>query len=406
MTSRPSSSLPSSPTLPASTLTHLECSSTGSSHKADQLHTVAPDSGRPLLARYDLEKAGRTLTLDAVRSRPRDMWRYREVMPVQDPTKIVSLGEGCTPLLPCPRLGKEMGLTRLLVKDEGRNPTGTFKARGLSAAVSRALELGAREVAVPTAGNAGAALAAYAARAGLVAHVAMPQDAPRAVMDEVRAYGASLTLVDGLIGDAGKRVAQGGAEHGWFNVATLKEPYRVEGKKTMGYELWEDLGGELPDVILYPTGGGTGLIGMWKAFDELEAMGRIDSRRPRMVAVQAEGCAPIVRAFENDDERAEIWQDAATLAPGIRVPHAFADDLILEAVRLSGGCAVAVTDDEIVEAMHRLSRLEGVDASPEGAATLCALEKLRDQKAVDDDERVVLFNCGTGLKHPELRPGA
>lgn len=391
---------------PASTLTHLECSSTGETYAAEELQTVAPQSGRPLLARYDLERAAHTLTLDAVRRRSGSMWKYAEVMPVKDPACVVSLGEGTTPLLPCPRLGAELGLGRLYVKDEGRNPTGTFKARGLSAAVSRAFELGARELAVPTAGNAGAALAAYAARAGMIAHVAMPQDAPRAVMDEVRAYGATLALVDGLIGDAGKLVAQGCAEHGWFNVATLKEPYRVEGKKTMGYELWESFDGELPDVILYPTGGGTGLIGMWKAFDELEAMGLVDGRRPRMVAVQAEGCAPIVRAFDNDDERADTWQDAHTLAPGIRVPHAFADDLILQAVRLSGGCAVAVEDAHIVEAMHRMSAKEGLDASPEGAATFCALELLKDQEAVEAGERVVLFNCGTGLKHPELRPGA
>ena len=391
---------------PASTLTHLECSSTGEHHPADRLHTVAPGSGRPLLARYDLDRAARTLTLDAVRQRSGSMWKYAEVMPVQDPSRVVSLGEGLTPLLLCPRLGSELGLSRLYIKDEGRNPTGTFKARGLSAAVSRAFELGVRELAVPTAGNAGAALAAYAARAGLTAHVAMPQDAPRAVMDEVRAYGATLALVDGLIGDAGKLVAQGCADNGWFNVATLKEPYRVEGKKTMGYELWEAFGGELPDLILYPTGGGTGLIGMWKAFDELEAMGLIDGRRPRMVAVQAAGCAPIVRAFENDDERAETWADAHTLAPGIRVPHAFADDLILQAVRLSGGCAVAVEDAHIVDAMFRISAKEGIDTSPEGAATFCALEILLGQGAVDDHERIVLFNCGTGLKHPELRPGA
>ena len=389
---------------PASSLIHLQCSRTGKTYEADQLLTVAPDSGRPLLARYDLEKAAETLSLESLAFRPRGMWRYSEVMPIQDPAHEVSLGEGSTPMLLCPRLGGELGLNGLWVKEEGRNPTGTFKARGLSAAVSRALELGARELAVPTAGNAGAALAAYAARAGLTAHVAMPKDAPKAVMDEVRAYGASLKLIDGLISDAGHWIAEGCRDHGWFNVATLKEPYRVEGKKTMGYELWEDFGGELPDLILYPTGGGTGLIGMWKAFDELEAMGKIGSARPRMVAVQSSGCAPIVKAVMEGADEAEVWQGAQTLAPGIRVPHAFADDLILQAVRDSGGTALAVEDEHIVEAMHRWSATEGIDPSPEGAATLCALEMLKERGEVGSDERVVLFNCGTGLKHPELRP--
>jgi len=393
-----------STTLPASTFSHLECSRSGQSYNPDELQTISPGSKRPLLARYDLEQAAQTLSLESLTRRPSGMWRYSEVMPVRDPANIVSLGEGSTPMLSCPRIGKDLGLDHLWVKAEGYNPTGTFKARGLSAAVSKALELGAHELAIPTAGNAGAALAAYAARAGLKAYVAMPKDAPETVMGEVRAYGGTLTLVDGLISDAGRLVAQGCAEKDWFNVATLKEPYRLEGKKTMGYELWEFFGGRLPDLILYPTGGGTGLIGMWKAFQELETMGLIGSERPRMVVVQATGCAPIVKAFDDKADEAEVWQGAQTLAPGIRVPHAFADDLILQAVRDSGGTALAVEDEEIVQAMRRLCATEGIDASPEGAATLCALEHMVKQGDVTKDEHVVLFNCGTGLKHPELRP--
>jgi threonine synthase len=327
------------------------------------------------------------------------------VMP-GDTSAPVSLGEGMTPLLTTRRLGVHAGVADLWVKDEGGNPTGSFKARGLSAAITRARELGVTDLGVPTAGNAGSAAAGYASRAGLRAHVAMPDDTPESIMDEVRAYGAELTLVQGTISDAGAYIARRAAEEGWFVLATLKEPYRVEGKKTMGYELWEqfgDLGEGLPDVIVYPTGGGTGLIGMWKAFDELETMGLIGSARPRMVAVQAEGCAPIVRAFDQRLDRAEPWADAHTLAPGIRVPAPFADDLILQALYASEGCAVTVTDDAIVDAMGAMARLEGIDACPEGAATLAGLHRLVESGFVGADERVVLFNTGTGLKHPELR---
>ncbi|MEM1203076.1 MAG: threonine synthase [Acidobacteriota bacterium] len=386
-----------------STFTHLECAITGRRHDAHQLATVCPESGRPLYARYDLERAKATFSLANLAGRRGDMWRYAEVMPVFAPELIVSLGEGWTPLLPAPRLGRVLGLGSLMIKDEGQNPTGTFKARGLSAAISKARELGALQVALPTAGNAGAAAAAYAARAGLGAQVAMPKDAPGATVAEARAYGAEVTLVDGLIHDAGRLVAEGCRRHGWFNVATTKEPYRVEGKKTMGYELWEQLGGELPDVILYPTGGGTGLIGMWKAFEELETMGLIGPQRPRMVAVQSTGCAPVVRAFEHRASRVDPWPEAETVAPGIRVPRPFADDLILDALYKSDGLAVAVEDAEILRAIPQMAKLEGVDACPEGAATLAALRRMVDRGQVGESERVVLFNCGTGLKHPELR---
>ena len=393
-----------SSSLAPSTLTHLECSSTGKTYDADHLYTVAPDSGRPLLARYDLAKAAQTLSLESLRDRPRSMWRFAEVLPVQDPRFRVTLGEGATPLQHCPRLGEELGLSRLFIKDESCNPTGTFKARGMSAAVSRALELGAEHVTVPTTGNAGAAIAAYAARAGLKAHVVMPRDASEAVQGQVRACGAELILVDGLISDAGKVVAEACATQGWVSIGTLKEPYRVEGKKTMGYELWEDFDGKLPDVILYPTGGGTGFIGIWKAFDELQAMGLIDDHRPRMIVVQAEGCAPVVKAFHDGAEKTEFWQGASTLAGGIRVPDTFADDLILKVARESHGGAVAVQDEHIWRSMHHIAATEGIDPCPEGAATFAALELMLESGDISKDETVVLFNCGTGLKHPDLRP--
>ena len=385
-----------------STLTHLECGICGESHDAEQFQTICTACGRPLLARYDLDAARRTFDAAALGRRVSSLWRYAELLPVRDAGAVVSLGEGMTPLLAAPRLGEEAGVPDLWIKDEGQNPTGTFKARGMTAAVSRALELGATELATPTAGNAGSALAAYAASAGVPAHVAMPKDAPPAVIDEVRQYGATLELVDGFIGDAGAYIARGAAEHGWFELSTLKEPYRVEGKKTMGFELWEQLD-ELPDVILYPTGGGTGLIGMWKAFEELEAMGLIGSRRPRMIAVQADGCAPIVRAFDAGAERATPWENPATIAPGIRVPGPFADDLILRVIRESNGVAVTVTDDEILLAIRDVARFSGVDACPEGAACFAALRGLVASGAVQGNESVVLFNTGTGLKHPELR---
>ena len=390
--------------LPGSTLTHLECSICGARHECDELQTVCRECGRALFARYDLDAARETLTRAALGRRVASMWRYAEVMPASELAGSVSLGEGMTPLLAAPRLGAELGCSDLLVKDEGGNPTGSFKARGIAAAMAMAKRLGMTDIGMPTAGNAGSAAAAYAARSGITAHVAMPADTPAAIIQEVLNLAADLQLVDGLINDAGRLIADGCREHGWFEMSTLKEPYRVEGKKTMGYELWEQLDGELPDAVLYPTGGGTGLIGMWKAFEEMEAMGLIGSERPRMCVVQSDGCAPIVRAWEHGDERAEPWQDAATVAPGIRVPAPFADDLILRTLRESGGAAVAVPDESIVPAMRRFGRTEGIDACPEGASTLVGLEMLLAGGTIRPDERIVLFNTGTGLKHPELRP--
>ncbi len=340
------------------------------------------------------------------------MWRYSELLPIRDPAAVTSLGEGMTPLLPCCRLTAVIargGLSAapiFFVKDEGGNPTGSFKARGLSAAVSKAVELGIKKIALPTAGNAGGAAAAYGARGKVAVYVAMPRDAPRAMKDEVVAYGGELELVDGLISDAGKLVAERSKNDGWFDVATLKEPYRGEGKKTLGFELWEQFDGELPDAILYPTGGGTGLVGMWKAFDELEAMGLVDKARPRMYAIQSSGCAPVVKAFDAGAERAEAWMDAATMAPGIRVPTPFADDLILETLRASGGGAVAVEEEELLASMREVAAAEGIDACPEGGAVVAAAKRLVADGSLVAGERVVLFNTGSGLKHPELRAGA
>ena len=390
--------------LPAPALLRLECSICGAEHSPAELQTICRVCGRALFARYDLDAAKRTLTRESLGRRPASMWRYAEVLAGSDVAGRISLGEGMTPLLRTPRLGAELGCGALWVKDEGGNPTGSFKARGIAAAMAMALKLGVTDIGMPTAGNAGSASAAYGARSGIRAHIAMPRDTPESIVSEVRNYGAELQLVDGLISDAGRLIAQGCREHGWFEMATLKEPYRVEGKKTMGYELWEQLDGQLPDAILYPTGGGTGLIGMWKAFDELEQMGLLGPERPRMFAVQSEGCAPIVRAWEAGAERAQPWQDAATVAPGIRVPAPFADDLILQALRASGGSAVAVPDDALVPAMRQLARLEGIDACPEGAASLAGLRRLLANGVLDGAARIVLFNTGSGLKHPELRP--
>ena len=391
--------------LPSSTLTHLECSTCSARHGWGEPQGVCRACGRALFARYDLGAAARSMTPGALRGRAASMWRYAEVLPASELAGAVSLGEGMTPLLPAPRLGADLGLGDLLVKDEGANPTGSFKARGLAAATAMARRLGITDIALPTAGNAGSAAAAYAARGGLTAHIAMPADTPEAIVREVLHLGADLHFVDGLIDDAGGLIAALCAERGWSELSTLREPYRVEGKKTMGYELWEQLRGALPDAVLYPTGGGTGLIGMWKAFAELEEMGLARGARPRMYAVQSDGCAPVVRAWERGDDRCERWPDAATVAPGIRVPAPFADDLILRTLRESGGAAVAVPDDSIVPAMRRLGRLEGIDACPEGAATVVGLELLLAAGAIRRGERVVLFNTGTGLKHPELRPG-
>ncbi len=380
--------------------TELECSGCGKKYPLNKLNTICTECQSALLTRYDLEAAGEQVDRDAFSRRPAGMWRWHELLPVQDMEHIVTLGEGDTPLLHTERAGKELGLSNLYVKEEGKNPTGTFKARGLAAAISRAKELGVKKVIIPTAGNAGGAMAAYAARGGLQALVYMPKDTPRANMIECRVTGAEVVLVDGLISDAARAAGEKARAEGWFDVSTFKEPYRVEGKKIMGYELAESFGWELPDVILYPTGGGTGLVGMCKAFDELEALGWLNnSQRPRMVAVQADGCAPVIKAFQDGAERCEFWADAHTLASGLRVPKSFADALILRDIRSTGGTAVAVSDEAILEAQRMLGRLEGIFAAPEGAATLAALQQLVSQKWIKPDERVVLFNTGTGLKY-------
>lgn len=386
-------------TLP-SLLTHLECTRCGQTYDAGTLQTLCPADGGVLYARYDLVRARRALDRDAVAARAPGMWRIPELMPVRDPANIVTLGEGGTPLLAAPRVGQQLGFSQLFIKDEGLNPTGSFKARGLSAAVSRAKELGVHAFTIPTAGNAGSALAAYGARAGIPVDVFMPADTPALFKKEVRAYGATVHLVDGLIDRAGAEARAHAAQTGAFDVSTLKEPYRCEGKKTMGYELATHFDWRLPDVVIYPTGGGTGMVGMWKAFAEMEALGWIGSERPRMVSVQAAGCAPIVRAYEQGAERAEPWQGATTYASGLRVPAAVGDYLILRAVRESGGTAIAVREDEIVEHAARINASEGIFAAPEGGATLAALVRLRERGWVRGDERIVLFNTGTGLKYP------
>ncbi len=388
--------------MPRSTLMHLECGMCGAHYAANQLQNLCPACQRPLLARYDLERAAQTLTPAALQTRQPSLWRYAEVLPVQDLAAVVDLGEGWTPLIPTPRLGGQIGVPHLLIKDESPNPTGSFKARGLTMAVHRAHELGATSLAIPSAGNAAGAMAAYAAALGMPAHVFMPADVPLSFRAECAVLGAQVTLVNGLINDCGAKVREGAAAHGWFDVSTLKEPYRVEGKKTMGYEIAEQLGWRLPDVILYPTGGGTGLIGMWKAFDEMEALGLIGAERPRMVSVQAAGCAPIVRAYEQGVEHAELWQGAHTVADGLRVPIAVGDFLILRAIRASGGTAIAISDAVLLEATRQLSTATGIFAAPEGGACLAALIELRAAGFVRESDSVVLFNTGTGLKYSHL----
>jgi threonine synthase len=385
-----------------SVLTHLACSSCGERHDAAVQQTTCRVCGKVLLAQYDLAAARRTLTPAALRERPFTMWRYAELLPVQARAHVITLGEGGTPLLPAPRLGAALGCAHLLIKDEGLNPTASFKARGLSMAVSRARELGATALAIPSAGNAGSALAAYAARAGLPAYVFVPADTPSAMVREARAFGARVVRVAGLINDCGRIVREHGPRRGWFDVSTLREPYRQEGKKTMGLELAEQCGWQLPDAIIYPTGGGTGIVGMWKAFDELEQLGLIGPARPKMIVVQAEGCAPIVRAFREGGEHARLWEHAETVAPGIRVPVAIGDYLILRAVRASGGACVAVSDAEILRGTADLARAEGINGSPESGATVAGLRRLLADGALTGDERIVLFSCGSGLKHPEL----
>jgi threonine synthase len=349
---------------------------------------------------YDLTAGRKTLDRDEFRGRPAGMWRWHELLPVHDHHNMISLGEGDTPLLQLHNLGSDLGLSRLYVKDESLNPTGTFKARGLAAAVSKAKELGIKKVIIPTAGNAGGAMAAYAARGGLKAHIFMPKDTPEANIEESRIAGATVILIDGLISEAAGLAREKAGAEGWFDVSTFKEPYRVEGKKIMGYELAEDFQWELPDVIVYPTGGGTGLIGMWKAFAEMEALGWLENcARPRMVAVQSDGCAPVVKAFEAGTLFCDFWAGAQTIASGLRVPKSFADQIILNDIRESNGSAVAVSDDAILEAQRHLAHKEGIFAAPEGAATLAGLQKLIKDGWIDPDERIVLFNTGTGLKY-------
>ena len=380
-------------------VTHLECSATGERYPADELHNVSR-TGKPLLVRYDLAGIRHALSKTALAQRPRDLWRYRELLPVRRAENIVSLGEAVTPLVAMPKLAARLGAREILVKDEGRLPTGSFKARGLVMAVSMAKALGVSHMAMPTNGNAGAALAAYASRAGIRSTIFCPDDTPEVNVSEIALQGASVYRVNGLIDDCGKIVAEGKAKVGWFDTSTLKEPYRIEGKKTMGIELAEQLGWNVPDVILYPTGGGTGLIGMWKAFAELEAIGFIGAKRPRMVAVQAAGCAPMVRAYERGEEHAPRWENAHTIAAGIRVPQALGDFLILRAVRESGGFAIAVDDKTIAAGLDEVARTEGFLMCPEGAATYAALKQALGDGRIRREEQAVLFNCATGLKYP------
>ena len=363
---------------------------------------TCPKCGKVLYARYDLDAAAGALSRDSLQGRPANMWRYYEVLPVRDEANVVSLGEGFTPIFKAERLGQQLGCEALFIKDEGVNPTATFKARGMSAAVSRAKELGLRSLTLPSAGNAGGALAAYAARAGIDAYIFMPRDSPDSTKKEVAAGGAHLTLVDGLINEAGRQSRQKAQDEGHFDLSTLQEPYRAEGKKTMGYEIAEQMDWKLPDAIVYPTGGGTGIVGIWKAFDEMERMGWIDDARPKMFCVQAEGCAPMVAAFHEGAEFAEPWENAHTVAGGIRVPGAIADYLILRALRESGGGAVAVSDQEMLDHMKVVASLEGVLVCPEGAATVAGTRKLLADGSLSPDETILLINTGSGLKYLDL----
>jgi threonine synthase len=399
-TVRPAEALASPPSGGA---IHLECTGTGEVLESEQLQGLS-SAGKPLFARYDLASVAERFTPDALMGRRADLWRYAEVLPVRRPECRVGLGEGWTPLLDVPRLADSLGIERCWIKDEGQNPTASFKARGMALAVSRALELGAEALALPSAGNAGGAAAAYGAAAGLPVHVVVPVDTPAPILEEIRALGADLHLLDGLISDCGKMVRKGVEEFGWWDLSTLKEPYRVEGKKTMGYELFEQLGGRLPDVIVYPTGGGTGLIGMWKAFEEMEALGWIGEERPRMISVQARGCAPIVRAFETGESTAGYFEGAATYASGLRVPAALGDFLILEAVRTSGGAAVAVPDHEMAYWVAVMGETTGVFAAPEGGAVAAAVPRLLEKGSIRPEDEVVLFNTGSGLKYVGMTP--
>ncbi|HRK88885.1 MAG TPA: threonine synthase [Anaerolineales bacterium] len=378
----------------------LTCSGCGKKYSPLQVHTFCTDCQSTLLVEYDLQAARHHTDRDEVCRRHKGMWRWHEVLPILDERNQVTLGEGDTALLPLESLGKSLGLNQLFVKEESSNPTGSFKARGLSAAVSKAKELGIKKVIIPTAGNAGGAMASYAARAGMKSMIYMPKDTPRANIEESRIVGAEVVLIDGLISDAAGMAGIKAREEGWFDVSTFKEPYRAEGKKIMGYELAEQFGWELPDVIIYPTGGGTGLVGMWKAFDEMETLSWLNNKkRPRMVSVQAAGCAPVPRAFEKKAMFCDFWTNASTIASGLRVPKSFADHLILKCLYDSNGTAVAVEDDALMQAQKEIAVAEGIFAAPEGAATYAALKDLVAQKWIDPDERVVLFNTGSGLKY-------
>ncbi len=382
---------------------HLECTGTGETFESEELHGLSP-AGKPLFARYDLAAIRDSFTPEALKGRRADLWRYEEVLPVRDRRHQIQLGEGWTPLVDAPRTAERLGVRRVLVKNEGINPTGSFKDRGLCLAVSRARELGAEELALPSAGNAGSAASAYGAAAGMPVHVVVPDDTPAPIVEEIRNLGADLQLLDGLITDCGRVVAKGVEEKGWWPLSTLKEPYRVEGKKTMGYELFEQLGGRLPDAIVYPTGGGTGLIGMWKAFDEMEELGWIGSERPRMITVQAAGCAPMVRAWQEGWEEAELWENASTYASGLRVPGAVGDFLILRALRESGGGAAAVEDHVMAEWVANLGADTGIFAAPEGGATAAAVPIMLEAGIIQEDDEVVLFNTGSGLKYVGMTP--
>jgi threonine synthase len=380
-------------------VTHLECSATGQRHEADTLHGLS-EAGKPLLVRYDLARLRQAVDRRALAGRAPDMWRYRELLPVRRSENIVSLGEMMTPLIAAPETARRLGGTALLVKDEGRLPTGSFKARGLCVAVSMAKELGVRRAALPTAGNAGAAFAAYASRAGIEAFVVCPDDAPETTISEIALQGARVFRVNGNITEIGPIVENGKSAAGWFSMATLKEPYRVEGKKTMGFEIAEQLGWALPDVIFYPTGGGTGLIGMWKAFAEMEALGWIGAKRPRMVAVQSATCGPIARAFERGAETSEPWVGGHTAVPGLRVPWTIGDFILLRILRESKGFAVTVDDDEVEPARADMARHDGIHLCPEGAATMVAYGKALQRGLIARDDRAILFNCASGLKYP------
>ncbi len=391
--------------MPETFFSRLRCPSCGKEFAIHEVQTFCTGCKVPLIAEYDLSAARRKLSPEVFASRPATLWRYRELLPLFDDRNIVSLGEGLTPVLPVPRLGARIGCGSLFIKEEGYNPTGSFKARGISVAVSRAVELGIRSVAMPSAGNAGGALAAYASRAAIEAHVFIPKDTPIVNQEEVGFFGARTVTVDGLISDAAAAMQKENAAGRYFDMSTMKEPYRLEGKKTMGFEIAEQFPGRLPDAILYPTGGGTGLIGMWKAFRELEELGWLNSPNPKMISVQAAGCQPIVKAFAEGQKRSEMWNNARTVASGLRVPKAFADGMILDALRESGGTAIAVDDGEIVSAMRQTALVEGILLCPEGAAAVAALRPLLERGVLRSSDTILVFNTGSGYKYREILAG-